>query len=228
LPYIALPQIKLSAGVASQMPADAESMEGFNIFTEHFNTGEFSPLYLVVQLPVNEVFDQTNMSALQDVASALGEVQGVARVDYYSAPVSQLVLLSSYLDSINSQIAQGVLPDETSLSTIQSVGTLLQTLPVQYSGIVQSQNYLQAAGGLQQFQIILVQLQNATSDTVPQLLGQAHSALLAVFVGLNGLIQEFKLEVSSLFTASLMGTYFSTDLSSARLNVVLSGNPYSS
>jgi uncharacterized membrane protein YdfJ with MMPL/SSD domain len=228
LPYIALPQIKLSAGVASQMPADAESMEGFNIFTEHFNTGEFSPLYLVVRLPANEVFDQTNMSALQDVASALGDVQGVARVDYYSAPVSQLVLLSSYLDSINSQIAQGILPDEASLSTIQSVGTLLQTLPVQYSGIVQSQNYLQAAGGLQQFQTILVQLQNATSDTVPQLLAQAHSALLAVYEGLNGLIQEFKLEFSSSFTASLMNTYFSTDLSSARLNVVLSGNPYSS
>ncbi len=99
---------------------------------------------------------------------------------------------------------------------------------MQYSGIVQSQNYLQAAGGLQQFQTILVQLQNATSDTVPQLLAQAHSALLAVYEGLNGLIQEFKLEFSSSFTASLMNTYFSTDLSSARLNVVLSGNPYSS
>jgi RND superfamily putative drug exporter len=41
LPYIALPQIKLSAGVASQMPADAESMEGFNIFTEHFKQESF-------------------------------------------------------------------------------------------------------------------------------------------------------------------------------------------
>jgi RND superfamily putative drug exporter len=228
LPYIAIPQMKLSAGVASQMPEDAESMEGFNIFTDHFNVGEFSPLYLMVQLPAGEVFDQTKMSALRGVTSALGGVQGVSRVDYYSAPASQLAALSSQLESIDSQISQGALPDEVSLGVIQSVGDVLQALPLQYSGIVQSQNYLQTAGGLQQLQIILLQLQNATADTIPQLLEQLHSALVVVYGGINGLIQEFQLEVSSPFTGYLMNTYFSTDLTAARINVILSGNPYSS
>ncbi len=190
--------------------------------------GEFSPLYLMVQLPAGEVFDQTNMSALQGVTSALGGVQGVSRVDYYSAPASQLAALSSQLESIDSQISQGALPDDVSLGIIQSVGDVLQALPLQYSGIVQSQNYLQTAGGLQQLQIILAQLQNATADTIPQILEQLHSALVVIYGGINGLIQEFKLEVNSSFTEYLRNTYFSTDLTVARINVILSGNPYSS
>jgi uncharacterized membrane protein YdfJ with MMPL/SSD domain len=228
LPYIAIPQMKLSAGVASQMPANAESMEGFNIFTEHFNVGEFSPLYLMVQMPEGEVFDQTDMAALSDIASNLEGVQGVSRVDYYSAPASQLEALSSQIDNIDSQISQGMLPDEAALGVIQSLGGVLQALPLQYSGIVLSQNYLQTAGGLQQVQTILMQLQDATADTIPQILGQLHSSLSTISGGLHGLVQEFQLEGSSSFTEYLMSTYFSSDLTVAKLNVVLSGNPYSS
>jgi len=169
LPYLAIPQMKLSASIASQMPANAESVAGFNLFTSHFPGGEFSPLYLMVQLPAGEVFDKSNLEPLKDVASALSSVQGVARVDYYGAPVAGLNALVLQLESVNQQVAQGKMPDAAALALIQSLGNTLQPLPLQYPGIVQSQNFLQAAGALQPLQSTLAALQSAAPSGIPQL-----------------------------------------------------------
>jgi RND superfamily putative drug exporter len=228
VPYLAIHQMKLSAGIANQMPNNAESVAGFNIFTEHFPGGEFSPLYLIVQLPSGEVFSQTNLEPLKDVASALAAGPGVARVDYYNAPVTGLNALILQLNVINGQIAQGILPDSSALAVIQSLGNTLQTLPLQYPGIVQSQNFTQAAGVLQQFQTTLAALPTTTTPSIPQLMGQLQTDISAISGSLTGLVGEFNLASSSSFTAYLLSTYFSTARDVSRLNIVLSGNPYSS
>ena len=227
VPYLAIHQMKLSAGVASQMPENAESIIGFNIFTEHFPGGEFSPLYLMVQLPSGEVFSQANLAPLEDVASTLAGVTGVSRVDYYNAPVTGLNALIGQIDVINAQIAQGTPPDTAALAMFQSLGTTMQSLPFQYSGIVQSQNYLQAAGALQQLQTALAALQTTAPAQIPQLLAQINTTLTSIS-GLTGLIGEFNLEGSGSFTSYLLSTYFSTDRSVSRLNVILEGDPYAS
>ena len=228
VPYLAIHQMKLSAGIANQMPDNAESVAGFNIFTEHFPGGEPSPLYLMVQLPSGEVFGQTNLDPLKDLASTLAAVPGVARVDYYNAPVTGLNALILQLNVINGQIEKGILPDSSALATIQSMGNTLQTLPLQYPGIVQSQNFTQAAGVLQQFQTTLAALPNTATTSIPQVLGQLQTELSAMSGSLTGLVGEFNLASNSPFTTYLLSTYFSTDRDVSRLNVVLSGNPYSS
>jgi len=226
LPYIAIPQTDLSAGIISQMPKNAESVTGFNIFTEHFPGGEFSPLYLMVQLPNGETFDQSNLEPLQGVASALANVPGVSRVDYYATPVESLNTMSDGLVAIQSQLAQGRLPDAAALALIQSVGNALQTLPLQYPAVMLSQNFNLAATSLQQLQGILTQLSESSQAGISALLAQLQTSLSALSGDLDGLIAEFNLESGSPFTASLLSTYFSTDHAVARFNVVLAGDPY--
>jgi RND superfamily putative drug exporter len=228
VPYLAIPQMTLSAGIANQMPKSVESVTGFNIFTTHFPGGEFSPLYLMVQLPSGDVFDQANLKPLAEVASALAAVPSVAGVDYYAAPAAGLNALAGQLAAINAQIEQGVLPDATALAVMQSLAGTLQALPLQYQGIVQSSNFVQAAGGLQQLQPTLAALPTTAPEGIPQLLAQMQTMLSAISSGLNGLVGEFNLESSGHFTAYLVSSYFSTDRTVSRLNVVLEGDPYAS
>lgn len=228
LPYLAIPQMKLSAGIVDQMPQNASSVTGFNIFASHFPGGEFSPLYLMVALPDDETFDQSKLGTLDSLTSALAQVPGVARVDYYDAPVAQLEAFIAVLKAINGQVAQGAPPGTDALSEISSMGDLMQALPLQYPGIVQSQYFMQAAGALQTVQGILAELQGVQTQDIPQLLAQLQTALTTVSDSLSGLVQEFTLQTSSPFTAYLLSTYFSTDLTVAKVNVVLSGDPYAS
>ncbi len=228
VPYLAIHQMKLSAGIASQMPDKAESVAGFNIFTEHFPGGEFSPLYMMVQLPSGSVYSQSNLAAVKDLASALAAVPGVSRVDYYGAPAGGLNTLALQLDGISAKMAQGTLPDSTAQAVLQSLGGTLQSLPLQYQGIVQSQNFLAAAGVLQQFQAALSALPATPAANVPAVMAQLQTELAALSGSLTGLAGEFNLTGSGAFTASLLSTYFSTGNDVTKLNVVLSGNPYAS
>jgi putative drug exporter of the RND superfamily len=226
LPYTALSRISLSASVSSQMPSSAESVQGFNIFAGHFPGGEFSPMYLMIQLPPGQVFEGDNLAAVQNVAVALAKVTGISNVDYYNAPAGNLSQLAGGVASIESQLSQGQLPDASSLAVIQSAGTLIQSLPLQYPGIVQSQNYMQAAASLPQIQTLLAQLSAASQSDLPSLLAQLPTSLASLSASLNGLADEFNLNVSSAFTASLLAAYFSTDRTVARVNIELAGDPY--
>ena len=226
VPYLAIPQMTLSAGIANQMPKSAESIVGFNIFTSHFPGGEFSPLYLMLELPSGKVFDQVNMEPLADIAAALAVVPGVAGVDYYAAPANGLNLLASQLAAINTRIAQSGLPDASAQAIFQSLGDILQALPLQYPGIVQSQNFMQIAGAFQQIQNALANLQAGSPAGMP--LSQIKTALPIVIDSLVGLSGEFNLEGNGPFTATLVSTYFSTDRTVSRLNVILEGDPYAS
>jgi putative drug exporter of the RND superfamily len=226
-PYAFLPRLTRSADIISQMPQSAESVQGFNLFKERFPAGEFNPLYLVVQLPAGQTLDEATLPEIGRIASDLSAVAGVSKVDYYAAPIKELQGFASQADAINSQLAGGV-PPPTAATTLQAIGQYLSALPLQYPGVLQSQNFRQSAAALQQIPGILAQLTPATPASMAALLTQLQTNMSGLAGGLNGLTREFALETSTPFTDSLLSTYFSHDRTVARLNIIFSVDPYSS
>ncbi len=91
-------------------------------------------------------------------------------------------------------------------------------------GIIQSPNFQEAGANLGRAAAVAGQLPAATPDKLPDLLVQLRQEISQVSDSLNGLVNEFSLETSTPFTAYLLATYFSTDGTIARINVVLKGD----
>jgi len=225
LPYVALPHLTRSADIINQLPQSAESVEGYKIMADHFAVGELSPSYVLIESKQGNITNADSLQAIENISQSLKNVQGVSRVAYYSEPSTQLAGLAMQLRSIGDALGQGTGLDQ--LASLQTSGQLLQGLALKYPGILQSQNFLQAGQNLTQITTITTQMASAKPTDIPMLLAQLQSTIYTISDNLNGLVSEFKLESDTPFSAYLLNTYFSSDRTIARINVVLSGDPYS-
>ena len=225
LPYAALPHLTRSADIISQLPQQAESVKGYKVMIAHFPAGELSPLYLLIESPQGNITSSGSLQAIEEIAQSLQNVQGVSRVDYYSAPSDQLSALAIQVRGIGDEFGQGNGLDQ--LTLFQTIGQSLQSMALQYPGIVLSPNFQQAGVNLTQVTTIAAQISSAQPTDLPVILANLQSTTYAVADNLNGLVSEFKLETNTPFTAYLKNTYFSTDKTIAKINIVLSGDPYS-
>ena len=226
IPYAALPNLKRTADVMTQLPQQAESVKGFKILNSHFPAGELSPLYLLIESPQGNITSDASLQSIDNLTRSLQKVPGVASVDYYSAPSSQLTPLAAQIRSIGDAIGQGSGLDQ--LSSVQASAQVLQGLALQYPGILQSPNFRQAEANLTQVGTIAAQLSASSPADVPPLLTPLQTAIDNLSDNFAALVNEFNLQVSTPFTTFLEKTYFSTDKTIARINIVLSDDPYSS
>ena len=104
----------------------------------------------------------------------------------------------------------------------------MQGLALQYPGIIQSPNFQQAIANLKQVSTVAAQISAANPADLPVIFGQLQSTIDNVADNLDGLAGEFELQGNTPFTNYLQNTYFSSDNTIARINIVLSGDPYSS
>jgi len=226
LPYTALPQLVRSADIINQLPQKAQSVEGFKIMNAHFPAGELSPLYLLIESPQGNITSSGSLKAIEGIAQSIQNVQGVSRLDYFSAPSSQLSGLAIQDRNIGSDAGKGIGLDK--IASLQTSGQLLQGLALQYPGIIQSENFQQAIVNLKQISTVATQISSAQPADLPVIFGQLQSAIDKLAENLNGLGGEFELQGNTSFTLYLQNTYFSGDKTIARINIVLSGDPYSS
>jgi putative drug exporter of the RND superfamily len=225
LPYIALPDLNRSADIINQLPQNSESVKGYKIMTEHFTVGELSPSYVLIESKKGDITGSTSLKAIEDIAQSLEKVEGVSRVSYYSSPAAQLSGLALQFRNIGDALGQGSGMDQ--LSSLQAVGQSLQSMALQYPGIIQSPNFQQAGANLGQITVISGQIAASTPENIPALLGQMQQTIYKISDNLNGLVSEFKLESNTPFTTYLYAAYFSTDKTIARINVVFAGDPNS-
>ena len=225
LPYAALPNLVRSADIISQLPQKAESVAGFKVMNAHFPAGEFSPLNLLIESPQGNMTNSASLQAIEEIALSLQSVKGVSRVDYYAAPSSQLSALALQIRGIGDAVGQGSLDQ---LASVQASGLLLQSLALQYPGIIQSPNFIQAGLNLTTTTTIAAQIPTTKPTDLPAMFGQLQSAIYKVADAFNGMVSEFKLETATPFTTFLQNTYFSSDKTIARINIVLTGDPYAS
>ena len=133
--------------------------------------------------------------------------------------------MAAQLHSIGDAIGQGSGLDQ--LSSVESSGQVLQNLALQYPGIVQSPNFQQAEGNLTQIGTINAQISAANQADIPSMLATLQAAVDNLSDNFNGVVSEFNLQTSTPFTTYLETTYFSTDKTIVKINIVLSGDPYS-
>jgi RND superfamily putative drug exporter len=221
LPYITLPHLTTSSDVISQLPPNAQSVVGFNIMDTHFPAGELSPLNLLIESPQGNMTSADSLQAIDAIAQSLQKVKGVSSVDYYAAPTSQLTGLATQIHNIGDAIGQG--SGLTQITSVEASGQVLQNLALQYPGILQSPNFQQAEANLTEIGTMVAQISSATPATLSKL----QTAIYDLSDNFNGLVTEFNLQISTPFTTFLEDTYFSTDKTIAKINIVLSGDPYS-
>lgn len=225
LPYVALPHLTRSADIVNQMPQNSESVQGFKILNEHFPVGELSPLYLLIESPQGNITSPGSLQTIKSIAQSLASVTGVSRVDYYTAPGSQLTGLAMQVRLIGDALGQGSGLDQ--ITNLQASGQSLQSLALQYPGVVQSQNFQQIMADLSQISVMVPRIPTASPGDIPALLSQLQSITYKMADSLNALVGEFELQGNSPFTGYLLSTYFSSDKTTAKINIVLSGDPYS-
>jgi putative drug exporter of the RND superfamily len=221
IPYIALPNLKRSADIINQMPKSAESVQGYQVLTDHFPVGELSPLYMLIESPGGDMTTPGSLQSVKAVVSSLAGVAGVSRVGYYATPADELGGMAGQVRGIAAGVATGSGLDK--LASLSALGENLQAIAIGYPGIVQSPNFQQVTAVLAQFSKLTGQLQTANPQSMAPLLAQLQQALNTLSTGLDGLNDEFNLKTSTPFTAYLLSTYFSTDKSITRVNIVLSG-----
>ncbi len=223
LPYLALPHLNRSSDIVNQLPQGSEAVKGYKVMVDNFTMGELSPQYVLIESKQGNITNAASLQAIGEIAQSLQEVPGVARVSYYATPAEQLSVLAAQFRTLGDALGQGMGLDQ--LASLQATGQSLQNLALQYPGIVQSPNFQQLAANLGQVSVIAGQLAAATPENMPALLGQLQQAVYGASNNLTGLVSEFKLESATPFTAYLYATYFSSDHTIARIDVVLSGDP---
>ena len=226
VPYAFLPSLKRSADVIAQIPQEVEAAAGFRIIQSHFPPGELQPLYLLVKSQGHDLSDPASRQDVDKLAQAVSAQQGVAAVDYFNAPVSSLTGISTQIKAVADSIRGGKF-DPSMLSPFTQLGNLLGMLPVKYAGIISSPAFQQAAAGTQAASQLLAKIQAASPSNLPVLMPQLAQAADGICASLNQMVMEFNLEISTPFTAWLYQTFFSMDKTYARINIVLSLDPYS-
>lgn len=226
VPYLALPGLRRSADMIHQLPQSSESVKGYKILSAHFEMGELSPSYTLVEDRQGDLTSSESLQAIGELAQSISSVDGVSRVTYYATPAAQLSTLAAQLRALGDLLGTGSGLDQ--LALLQTVGQSLQALPLQYPGITQSVSFQQAAGYTTQSSTIAGQISSAPPASIPVLLAQLRTAIYADSESLNGLVSEFRLETSTVFSSYLLASYFSTDKTIAKMEIILSGDPSSS
>ena len=222
-PYIAFSRFTQTNDIINQMPSDTPSVQGYKLMGEHFPAGELSPVYLLINSPQGNITGPDSLKSINEIAQSLQNVSGVSRVDYYTAPSSQLTALGAQVRGVGDELGKG---NTGGISTLNTVGERLRGLILQYPGIVQSQNFQQIQTNLTEATNLAGQISTTDPAGLPALLARLQTKVYNIADTLDALVDEFNLTGNTPFTAFLLSTYFSTDETTARINLALNSSPY--
>jgi RND superfamily putative drug exporter len=226
LPYLSLRTMNLSANVLSQISENVESASGLHVIRDHFPMGELSPLYLLIQSQ-DDLLTQDSRKSVEDIASSLHNVDGIERVDYFSAPAGQLIELGAKVHSLGDTLSGAGIPDINKFTSLQSTSDDLQKLALRYPGVTQSTSFIRSVTDLAQLSTMLGQPRTGQPANLPKILPEAQKTLYDLSDALTALGNEFKLNGDSPFVKWLKSTYFSVDGTTTRINLITSTDPYS-
>ncbi len=224
IPYVAFSGFTQTNDIISQMPGDTQSVQGYHLIEKHFPGGELSPVYLLIEYPEKNIISQDSLKSLKEIVRSIQSVPGVSRVDYYAAPESKLLETAAQIRLLGDGLGLG--QGLENLIVLQGAGQELQGLILQYPGITQSQNFQRILAGLTQASALSKNLSTADQASLASSIRQIRSLVYDTANYLEALVEEFNLQVNSLFTASLLQSYFSSDATTARINLILTSGPY--
>jgi RND superfamily putative drug exporter len=225
LPYIAIPDLTLSANILTQLPKNSESTNGLNIIREHFAMGEISPLTLLIESKDGSLETDQAQQEIEKIAADLSNSPDLSRVDYYAARSGELLALGAQVKALGDSVSPTM--DLTSFNSLQTLGGNLQSLAISYSGITGSPSFTGGITSLTQVSTILEQLPTATPQQSAALLPELKTQLYTLGDALTTLGNEFQLNGDNSFVQWLKAYYFSTDGKIARINLIMNIDPFS-
>ncbi len=125
LPYLAMPKLNRSFDQLSEIPADSESIAGFNILEQHYNIGEMDPVTAIIVAPEGKTLtDPDSLAALSKISTALGAVTGVVKVQSAVQPegtaTPSALTVSGQLTTIGTGITTSVSSASANVSALFS------------------------------------------------------------------------------------------------------------
>jgi RND superfamily putative drug exporter len=226
LPYIGIHQLTLSANILNQLSPDEESTQGLNVIREHFSMGDLSPLVLVIQSKGRDLLDERSLLSISEVAQSMTTTKDISRVDYPSITGTQLISTATQVKILAGMVTTPNF-DFTKLKTLESLSGSLQAMAIRYPGVLQSNYFVATGATLMEVSSITSQLSTAPMAELPGLIGQLQASLNNLGDALTALGNEFIFNGSGPFVDSLKATYFSNDGTVAKMNLVLSIDPFS-
>ncbi|HFC09690.1 MAG TPA: MMPL family transporter [Chloroflexi bacterium] len=122
LPYILLPQMHRSFDILNEIPASADSRQGFELIKAHFNTGEMMPIIVVLDGD-HDLRSPQGLERIAAVNQALAQVDGVAKVRSVVHPtggeqpqLEQALLAPDQLRTLASGLQKGLQADPHALA----------------------------------------------------------------------------------------------------------------
>ncbi len=226
LPYVAISKLELSANVLTQLATEEESSQGLSIVRSHFAMGELSPLVLLIKSKDGSMLTGESLQKVDDVAQSLVASADIARVDYPSIPAVQLIDTGAQVKLLaNAVVTPSFNP--TMLSALEPLANQLKGMAITYPQVILSPSFTTSSADLMQISMITNKLKTASPTELPALAIQLQKQLNDLGGALNTLGNEFALNGTGPFVDSLKVTYFSTDGTVARINLVLALDPYS-
>jgi RND superfamily putative drug exporter len=226
IPYFAIPGLTLSANMTTQLSTSEESSQGLSVIRDHFPVGELSPLVLVLESKDDSLLTPDSLQGIDGIAQELTKNEDLSRVDYPSVVGDQLISLGGQVKSLGDMVTSPAF-NTSYLSMLQSQSGQLQTLAIDYSGVVQSLNYSSSSVHLSQVLSLSEQLIMASPSEQPGIISQLQTSLYDLGDTLIALGNEFVLNGSGPFVDWLKTVYFSADGTVARMWLVLDIDPYS-
>lgn len=220
--YAGLPGLKTSVDIIDQLPQSMDSVTAYRVLSEHFDMGELWPSYAVIERKDGDMTSAGSPQAIGELAQRVESVEGVSRVTCYATPAPELSGLAAQMRTLSGALATGGGLDH--LGALEGVGDLLQGLPLQYPGVLDSAHFRQAAAGAAQGADLAGQVSTTPSERLAMLRFQLQDAVNGILDGLDGLAAEFRLDESTPFSAYLMTSYFSKFRTMTRMDIVVSGD----
>ncbi len=227
LPYIAFSNFRLSANLLAQLPQEVDAAQGLDVFREHFSVGELVPIHLVVRSNEGSLLTSDSLRGIENVATVMSDVEGIAGADYFSASSGQIAELAGQVRGVAESFSGATSFDVTRLIPLQTIPDELEELAVRYSEILQSPSFTGAVEILQQLPTAVTQLRSTPATKLPGALQQFQESLYGLGDSLALLSEEFKLESNGPFVDWLKASYFSSDGSITRIDLMLDLDPYS-
>jgi putative drug exporter of the RND superfamily len=225
LPYIAMPQLSLSANILTQLPKGSESTNGLNTIREHFAMGEMSPLTLLVESKDGSLETDEGRQGLSKIAADLSASDHLSRVDYFGTRSAGLLALGTQMKALGDSV--GPTMNLAGFSSLKTLSGNLQALAVSYPGITGSPAFTGSIASLTQVSTILEQLAAAPPAQATALLPELKAQLYTLGDSLTTLGYEFQLQGDSTFVKWLKARYFSTDGKIARIDLIMNIDPFS-
>jgi RND superfamily putative drug exporter len=226
LPYIAMPDFTLSANTLTQLPKDAESTKGLNAIRGHFEMGEMSPLVLLIESKEGSLLNEQSLQEIENVARSLSGNKDLKSVDYFSAPAARLNSLGSQMRSLGDTVTPAHFSADN-FTGLTSVSDSLQSLAFGYQGVTRSASFSAAMTDLTQISIMLKQIGAAQPADIPALLSLLQGVVYDLADSLTTMSNEFRLEGSGPLVDWLKASYFSTDGTVTKINLILNIDPFS-